>query len=136
VSTDAASDSQQAFGLVFDSTSQTSTAGIPRAGSPTHWLREAAVDWSQTTLGFASFGQLGKFLKPLVENLGWGKVRPAWQRYLKNTEARFLSPAAFARNPKPWLESKVKAPQYQHTPRDTTPTSPINVARLRSMVGP
>lgn len=59
------------------------------------WVAEAAEDWNQQTLGFISLGQLGKQLKPVVDKYGWGKVRPAWQRYLKGTQPRFLSPSRF-----------------------------------------
>lgn len=59
------------------------------------WVAEAAEDWNEKTLGYVALGRLGKALKILVDRHGWGKVRPAWQRYLNTVQPQFLSPERF-----------------------------------------
>ena len=60
-----------------------------------HWVREAAHDWSEISQGIPSYAKLGRQLKPLVDARGWGEVRPAWRRFLKSVEPRFLSAPRF-----------------------------------------
>ena len=70
------------------------------------WSAEACDDWIDVTHGVAPGGQIGKHLKPVVDACGWDDVRPAWQRYLDETEVQFLSPARFAQTYGRWSTSK------------------------------
>ena len=74
-----------------------------------HWVREAAQDWSEVTQGIPKHAKLGSQLKPIVDARGWNEVRPAWQRYLKSVEPRFLSAPRFVETFGAWtheVESK------------------------------
>lgn len=74
-----------------------------------NWVCEAAQDWSQVTQGLPVMGKLGARLKPIVDARGWTEVRPAWQRYLRSNEPRFLSAARFVETFGSWthdIESK------------------------------
>lgn len=99
---------------------------------PCQWLNEAASDWSKTTLGSAPFGKLGKALKPVIDLHGWTRIRPAWQLYLKATEPKYLSAAAFARDPRRWLENLPKPRPVYHAEPEVR--QPLDVAKLREMV--
>ena len=70
------------------------------------WSAEACDDWAERTAGIAPGGQIGRHLKPVVDACGWDDVRPAWQRYLDETEVQFLSPARFAQTYGRWSTSK------------------------------
>lgn len=76
------------------------------------WVREAAYDWSQVTQGVPAYAKLGARLKPIVEKHTWPVVRPAWQRYLKSVEPRFLSAARFTETFGAWT--------HEPEPKDPT----------------
>jgi hypothetical protein len=74
-----------------------------RATTTTSWVREAAGDWN------ARFGAkaarhkvIGHELKPLIEAHGWPPVRQAWQRYLREQDGRYCSPANFREHYAMW----------------------------------
>lgn len=71
-----------------------------------HWVKEAASDWTKYTGGYANFGYLGRHLGPVVDAEGWDVVRPAWQRFLRETESRFVSAPYFARSFGQWKNVK------------------------------
>jgi hypothetical protein len=62
----------------------------------TTWLTPFGEGWATAYEGTPPWGQLGRYLKPLVEKHGPALVLERWVRYLTNTEARFASPARFA----------------------------------------
>lgn len=63
---------------------------------PKAWSREACDDWIARYGGTAPGGVIGKSLEALVRKHGWERVRPAWQRYLGETEAEYVSAPRFA----------------------------------------
>lgn len=69
---------------------------------PAAWVRTLAEDWSKTYGGIPNCGELGKRLKPLVDEHGFEPVREHWQNYLEATEGRFASPTRFAQTYGSW----------------------------------
>ena len=69
--------------------------GKPRAKNSS-WSAEACDDWTARMASPAPGGKIGRSLKPLVDKHTWATVRPAWQRYLAETDAEFTSPSRFA----------------------------------------
>lgn len=63
--------------------------------APPSWSAQACDDWIAQYGGTAPGGEIGKALKPLVVKHGWETVRPAWKRYLSETEAEYVSASRF-----------------------------------------
>jgi hypothetical protein len=87
---------------------------ISVATAPASWSREACDDHAERYGGVPPGGQIGKALKPLVTKHGWPIVRPAWRRYLAETEAQYSSPSRFAATFGQWTggRSSQDGPQY------------------------
>lgn len=81
-----------------DSYQETTT----ESSKPAAWVRTLAEDWSKTYGGIPNCGELGKRLKPLVDEHGFEPVREHWQNYLEATEGRFASPTRFAQTYGSW----------------------------------
>ena len=60
-----------------------------------NWVTILGADWRQAYDGEPPWGQIGKHLKPLMEK-PFSEVQIHWRHYLKETPARFASPARFA----------------------------------------
>ena len=96
------------------------------------WVTEAAQEWCKVTQGIAHMPMLGRRLKPLVDLHGWTAVLPAWQRYLRATEPRFLSAARFVETYGQYSRSeRPPRPAYHAEPEVR---QPLDVAKLREMV--
>lgn len=76
--------------------SQNATRG-KRSEKKPGWVVEAGDVWKEIYGGTVAYGEIGKHLKPLVDEHGWDVVRPCWVRYLKKEDGKFTSPAAFAK---------------------------------------
>ncbi len=84
------------------------------------WSTQAVDDWAaRFDGGTAPGGQIGKALAPLVKAHGWETVRPAWQRYLAATEARFASAPRFAATFGDWRPAPT--PNVKPEPEPTGP---------------
>lgn len=81
-----------------DSNQETKT----EISKPAAWVRSLSEDWTKTYGGIPNCGELGKRLKPLVEEHGFEPVREHWQNYLEATEGRFASPSRFAQTYGSW----------------------------------
>lgn len=68
----------------------------PTSDWPNTWSREACDDWTARFGGTAPGGPIGRALKPLARIHAWPDVRRAWQSYLAQAEAEFVSAARFA----------------------------------------
>lgn len=72
------------------------------------WTSEACDDWNaRFGEGTAPGGRIGRALRPLVEKRTWEVIRPAWQRYLSEKDAEFISPQDFAQKLTLWLDKHV-----------------------------
>ena len=60
------------------------------------WSRQACDSWIERFGGTAPGGQIGKALKPLVDQHGWEIVRQAWCSYLRQVEPEYASASRFA----------------------------------------
>ncbi len=76
--------------------SQNATRGKQPEKKP-GWVAEAGGMWKEVYGGTAAYGEIGKHLKPLVDEHGWDEVKACWARYLEETDGEFTSPAAFAK---------------------------------------
>lgn len=74
--------------------------GVSRKGSEKPkqpaWTTLAGDRWKAAFGGTPNFGQLGRFLKPLIEEHGEQAVLETWGRYLEGEQPKFASPATFA----------------------------------------
>lgn len=84
---------------------RSTTTSAQGAGNPKKpsWSSEACDDWKARFEGTAPGGRIGKALKPLVEQHGWDKIRPIWQKYLAKKDAEFASPQDFASKLSLWI---------------------------------
>lgn len=73
-----------------------------RKKRPDTWLTPYGQDWTEAYGGEPAWGELATYLRPLDEKHGLAHVRPRWCRYLAETEARFASPARFAKTFGAW----------------------------------
>lgn len=80
------------------STRETTT----ETSKPAAWVRTLAEDWGNIYGGIPNYGELGKRLKPLVEQHGFEPVQERWQHYLEATEGRYASPSRFAQTYGSW----------------------------------
>lgn len=114
-----------------------STGQVPAADAPgpssRSWSTEACEDWMarfECVPSGIPGGEIGKWLKPLVEKLGWGVVRPAWQRYLAGENPKYVKPKSFANRPGPWLnKARARVPIGTNgtTAADTTINAVQNI---------
>jgi uncharacterized protein YdaU (DUF1376 family) len=74
------------------------------------WSRDACDVWIERFGGTAPGGQVGKALKPLVDQHGWEEVRDSWRSYLAQTEAEYASPSRFASTYGNWVSATGPAP--------------------------
>lgn len=92
---------------------------VPTTVKAKSWSTEAGEDWQEFSGGVASFGRIGKALRPLVEKVmrergmdeaaAWAAIRPYWRRFCESDERRF-GPQAFAENPRRVVEGKKRDP--------------------------
>jgi len=66
------------------------------------WNQEACEDWTDRFGGSAPGARITKALRPLSEKYTWEVVRPAWQRFLAETEAKWAYPEKFAQTFGDW----------------------------------
>lgn len=92
------------------------------------WSREACDEWIERFGGTAPGARIGRALKPLVHRHGWPGVRPAWRKYLGQTEAQYASAERFAATFGNWTGT---APDP--APRDIRSQTPgqFNLATLQ-----
>ena len=92
-----------------DSGSTERPSGAVAPGTEFWWTRDACDDWNERFgEGTAPGGRIGKGLQVLVGKYGWGVIRPAWQRYLREKDAEYASPQDFASKLKLWLGGRTK----------------------------
>ena len=81
------------------------------------WLNRFAEKWTEAYMGQPSYGQLGKYLKPLVEQHGEDDVFFAWEKYINTTDGRYASPAKFSQTFGSWWRAPTGA--YKRPPKYT-----------------
>ena len=78
-------------------------------GSAEPWVASACDDWcSRFGKGAAHGGRIAGGLASVVKANGWGVIRPAWQRYLRETGHPSPSAQDFAAH---WSDWRTVAPQ-------------------------
>lgn len=105
-----------------------SSGPLPEPDTPPKlkgWSTEAGDDWQerfQCAQEAVPFGEIGRYLGPLVQRLTWPIVRPAWNRFLREEQPKFVRPKLFAEKPGPWLNGTVArvALPARPTAADTT----------------
>jgi hypothetical protein len=71
--------------------------------SPAAWSVEACADWNaRFGPGSAQGGRIAGGLRPVVKANGWAVIRPAWQRYLRETQHPSPSAQDFAAHWSDW----------------------------------
>lgn len=103
-----------------------------------NWVREGVADYQRITRGTITHGQFGRELGALVNLHGWGKVQPAFHRFLQSVEPRFLSLGYFCRTWSQWSpQSNGMRQLYPVVTSAMTaePGKPVDVARLKQLVG-
>ena len=76
-------------------------------GSSAPWTTEACADWNaRFGPGSAQGGRIAGGLAPIVKANGWAVIRPAWNRYLRDTRHPAPSAQDFAAH---WSDWNIKA---------------------------
>lgn len=76
-----------------------------RQGKDT-WLTPFGEAWTAATGGEPAYGRMAKSLRDPVDEHGAAATLQGWKKYLKETEARYASPASFASRVGYWIGGK------------------------------
>jgi len=144
----------KSFDLGVDSKTETSTAGIPEAGSqttlslgsslpedarpfprrPKNWLEIPARVWREEMRGEPPWKQLAQACADIWSD---PRLEAQLRYYLRTTEPRFVSIAHWRRCFGRWEtpgRNLLPSSHAKFVP-DNFPTQPIDVARLRALAG-
>ncbi len=106
-------------------------AQSPPSGRET-WLTPYGLAWqARTAGGLPPYGQLARYLRPLISRHGGEAVARAWCRYLAEVEVEWLSPARFASTFGHWAGTAAPSPREMR--REPIAPEEIPISRLSEL---